>query len=185
MQDYTDYGTYGGRVMDFDKSRVFTVLNAEELNVGTRVLVADNLDVLKQKVNAYDKEDDEHEATEPATIVKILDEDKCKRFKVRFDEVDREYEYALVYVIPCTERPFHNLAELVDYWDIHYQKEKRPPFTLPFIWVVNQATNEHVLITGFHKERNLVHITGDWVTLDFMFNVYKFEDGRPFGVVIK
>ena len=40
--------------MEFDKNRVFTALNADELKVGSRVIVADTLEVLKlnlQKVN--------------------------------------------------------------------------------------------------------------------------------------
>lgn len=170
--------------MTFSKGNVFTALDAENVKPGTRVLVADNLDALKQKVNVYDKEDDRHEATEPATVIDIQDECMCKRFKVHFDGVDRDYEYALVYVIPQTERPFNGLVELVDYWDVHYQAGKRPPYTLPFIWVVSDR-GTHLLITGFRKEDNTVEICKEWHSLQYMFDNFTFEDGRPFGVVIK
>lgn len=36
--------------MEFDKSRVYTALNADELKVGSKVCVADNIYVLKNKV---------------------------------------------------------------------------------------------------------------------------------------
>lgn len=36
--------------MEFDKSRVYTALNADELKVGSRVIVADTLSGLKQAV---------------------------------------------------------------------------------------------------------------------------------------
>lgn len=170
--------------MDFDRSKVFTALSAEELNVGTRVLVADNMDVLKQKVKAYDKEDDRHEATEPATVTEILPECYTNRFKVKYDDIDREYKYSLAYVLPSMDRPFNDLSELITFWDRYLQKEKRPPFTLPFIWVVSDR-GTHLLITGFRKEDNTVEIGKEWHSLQYMFDNFKFEDGRPFGVVIK
>ena len=167
--------------MNFDKSRVFTALNAEELNVGTRVLVADTMDELKHKVSAYENE---HEIAEPATVIGIHAECMCKRFRVKFDEIDREYEYALAYVIPCMERPFNDLFELITYWDRFFQKEKRPPYTLPFIWVVSDK-GTHLLITGFRKEDNTVEIGKEWHSLQYMFDNFTFEDGRPFGVMIR
>ena len=44
--------------MEFDKSRVFTTVNADELKVGSKVIVADNLASLKRRVAVYynDKE---------------------------------------------------------------------------------------------------------------------------------
>jgi len=167
--------------MDFDKSRVFTALNAEELNVGTRVLAADTMDELKHKVSAYDNK---QEIAEPATIVGIHAECMRNRFRVKYDEIDREYEYALAYVIPCMERPFNDLSELITFWDRYLQKEKRPPFTLPFIWVASDR-GTHLLITGFRKEDNTVEIGKEWHSLEYMFDNFTFEDGRPFGVMIK
>ena len=88
-------------------------------------------------------------------------------------------------MLPSMDRAFNDLSELITFWDRYLQKEKRPPFTLPFIWVVNKVTGEHSLITGFKKEGNTVWINDGWYNLDFMYKVYNFEDGRPFGVVIK
>lgn len=171
--------------MTFSKGNVFTALDAENVKPGTRVLVANNLNALKQKVNAYDKEDARHEATEPATVIDIQDESMCNRFRVKFDGIDdRDYEYALVYVIPYIERPFNDLAELIDCWDVHYQDKKRPPYTLPFIWVVSDR-GTHLLITGFRKEDNTVEVGGKWHSLEYMFDNFTFEDGKQFGVVIK
>lgn len=168
--------------MTFSKENVFTALDAENVKPGTRVLVANNLDELKHKVNAYGLK---NEIAEPATVIDIQDECMSNRFRVLYDGIDREYEYALVYVIPQTERPFKDLAELVDFWDAHLQKDKRPPFTLPFIWVMDINRNTHMLITGFRKSDESVKIGGHWYNLQYMFDNFTFEDGRPFGVVIK
>ena len=170
--------------MTFSKGNVFTALDADNVKPGTRVLTGNTIDILRQKVNAYDKEDENHEATEPATVVRILDETEGKRFEVRHDEIDHTDTYAMVYVIPCTARPFNGLVELVDYWDKHYQSHKRPWLTLPFIWVVSDM-GTHLLITGFRKEDNSVEVGKEWHSLQYMFNNFTFEDGKQFGVVIK
>ena len=62
------------------------------------------------------------------------------------------------------------------------QKERRPPFTLPFIWTVSEGA--HLLITGFSKNQNSVLVGKEWHSLEYMFDNFTFEDGRPFGVVI-
>lgn len=170
--------------MDFDKSRVYSALNADELTPGTRVLTGNTIDLLRQKVNAYDREDENHEATEPATLERILGETEAKRFEVRHDEIDHTDTYAFVYVIPCTARPFNDLKELIQHWDRHYQSHKRPWYTLPFIWVVS-SRGTHLLITGFRKEDNTVEIGKEWHSLQYMFDNFTFEDGRPFGVMIR
>ena len=41
--------------MEFDKSRVYTIVNADELKVGSKVIVADSLGLLKRLVELSDK----------------------------------------------------------------------------------------------------------------------------------
>lgn len=43
--------------MKFDKSKVYTALNADELKIGSKVIVADNLASIKKKVAAYNGND--------------------------------------------------------------------------------------------------------------------------------
>ena len=61
--------------MEFDKSRVYTALNADELKVGSKVIVADNIANLKERVAEYDE--DRH-ATK---IISIDDEHSQLRFE--------------------------------------------------------------------------------------------------------
>ena len=58
--------------MEFDKSKVYTALNADELKVGSKVIVANNMESLKCKV------DDESDITE---VVEIFGENCERRFK--------------------------------------------------------------------------------------------------------
>lgn len=57
--------------MEFDVARVYTAVNADELKVGSKVIVADNLADLKAKVE---------QDTKPATLQGIEPDDRLYRF---------------------------------------------------------------------------------------------------------
>ena len=75
--------------MEFDKSRVYTIVNADELKVGSKVIVADSLGLLKRLVELSDK-------ANIHKLTKICDCNAQHRFKV-----DNGYdcEYALCYLL--------------------------------------------------------------------------------------
>lgn len=73
--------------MDFDKSRVYTALNADEVKVGSKVVCANTIKDLKRKVA-------ENEITE---IKGIKDDCYENRFSAWFD--DDLLGYALAYLI--------------------------------------------------------------------------------------
>ena len=68
--------------MEFDKSKVYTALNAEELKVGYKCIFANNIDSLKCKVE---------EGTDIRPIVQILNDAYERRFKT---DVPGEYPFA-------------------------------------------------------------------------------------------
>ena len=70
--------------MEFDKSRVYTALNAEELKIGSKVVVADTLRDLKERV----------EGGYVQTLTNIRDDDCINRF-----EVDSSSIYSIAYLI--------------------------------------------------------------------------------------
>ena len=71
--------------MEFDKSRVYTVLNADELKVGSKVIVGDNLLELKECVL-------KHKLSK--MIKKVEPEDSEHRFLC-----DDSFHYALAYLV--------------------------------------------------------------------------------------
>ena len=71
--------------MLFDKSRVYTMLNADELKVGSKVIVADSLCTLKARVEHLKTKDDEENLI--TTITEIRDEYYEQRF------VDKGHDY--------------------------------------------------------------------------------------------
>lgn len=84
--------------MKFDKSRVYTALNAGELPIGSKVIVADNLESLKKKVAAFY---DENAIAYITEVCDIISENCEKRFKI----VERYYDrclysyYELAYLV--------------------------------------------------------------------------------------
>lgn len=71
--------------MEFDKSRVYTALNADELKVGSKVIVADNVRDLKDAVKDEDVCILQHIAVENSTF--------------RFVSADNGESYALAYLV--------------------------------------------------------------------------------------
>lgn len=71
--------------MEFDKSRVYTALNADELKVGSKIIVADNMKYLKEAVEAADVCILQNIATEYSTF--------------RFIAEDNGEAYALAYLV--------------------------------------------------------------------------------------
>ena len=71
--------------MNFDKSRVYTALNAEELKVGSKVIVADSLLELKENISNL-------------RLIKIFEEFKLERGGHKF-LCDDGFTYHLAYLV--------------------------------------------------------------------------------------
>jgi len=83
--------------MEFDKSRVFTALNADELKVGSKVICADSMGQLKAKV---------HEGEGIATLTNVAG-DYCL---YRFETYDAAY--ILAYLIEPPEEKKLKVSDL-------------------------------------------------------------------------
>ena len=81
--------------MEFDKSRVYSALNADELEVGSTVIVADSLQGLKDRVNKSASDEDYI-----SRIGSILPETAIHRFKTLWGG-----EYPLAYLISPPKEP--------------------------------------------------------------------------------
>ena len=76
--------------MEFDKSRIFTTLNADELKIGSKVIVSDNLSKLKEYV---------HSNANICTLKNIEDESCIYRFGIEGNN------FILAYLIEEPEGP--------------------------------------------------------------------------------
>jgi len=99
--------------MEFDKSKVYTALNADELEPGDVVFVADTLAELKQTHTAW-------------TIERILDESIQYRFSL---ELNSELN-----VSPFTDMPRFELAYLIAKHDDPYKEFKKAQAEGKEVW---------------------------------------------------
>lgn len=76
--------------MEFDRSKVYTALNADELKIGSKVFVADNLATLKEYVDSE---------RSMATIKHIANDSQEHRFIVQFDSDPNTCAWSFVYFI--------------------------------------------------------------------------------------
>ena len=82
--------------MEFDKDKVFTALNADELKIGSKVIVAYSIGTLKERVVEYPKGGDTY-----VTVIKNIEIEKCEnRFETSVSINDSIAKcYPLAYLI--------------------------------------------------------------------------------------
>lgn len=142
--------------MEFNKAKVFTALNANEVKVGSRGFFAHNISDLKKKVN---------EGHELLTLVKIYGEKSATRFSISSIS-----SYALFYLVGEPEekkyRPYLNTTEI-------------PNGAL--LKTVACGDNTRLLITAVEDERVYLGPHG-WVDLYDLYKHYTWPNGTPCGV---
>ena len=158
--------------MEFDKSRVYTVLNADKLEVGSMVIVADTLKTLKEKVTHFDYEG------MVRRLIKINDESKAYRFAINEDEV-----YALAYFVSPSEskktpkyKPFSNSETAYKTIAAHgrWLKMKGGGYLTIAGINIERENNEEILVGRF------------WHSAQDVFDACVFaDDGSPVGEKIE
>ena len=165
--------------MEFDKSKSYTALNADEVKIGSKGYFADNLKALKEAV-----EQERYENYEE--IAEILDEDYESRFLMKGD---CKYRFTLFYLAEEPQekkfRPYKDTDEMIDHFCRHFElipQVHRPPL----IWIkAKEVPESKYLITRFSEY--------DKVTITFERSVYAtnlrvlsedftYLDGSPCGI---
>lgn len=159
--------------MKFDKSKVYTVANAEDLPVRSFCVFADTMKELQQRVNR---------GCEVHELEDILDQGKEERF-VANDGV----HYALAYFVECLGAQLYRAFENV--------KEAMYAINAHGGWVKNRA-GVLLLVTGYvpdvpgelfaEPSDDTIRIADRWVSLKYLYLNYCFnDDGSPCGELIE
>lgn len=142
--------------MKFDKTRVYSICNADEVKVGSKGFFADNISDLKKKVN---------EGHELLTLVKIYGEKSATRFSI-----SPISSYILFYLVEEPKekiyRPYDDTAEM-------------PNGAILDIVVSRDGTR--LLITAAEDKRVYLGPQG-WVDLHNLYKYYTWPNGTPCGV---
>lgn len=142
--------------MKFDKTRVYSPCNADEVKVGSKGFFADNISELKKKVN---------EGHELLTLVKIYGEKSATRFSISTIS-----SYILFYLVEEPEekkyRPYDDTAEMLDG---------------AMLDIVVSRDGTRLLITAAEDKRVYLGPQG-WVDLFDLYKYYTWPNGTPCGV---
>ena len=151
--------------MEFDKSRVYTAVNADELPIGSKCIFADTVKALRKKVQA----DDYAQYVQP--FIRLHD----NGYDVQF--LAGCYTYAYAYLIePPAEpkyKPFSSVEKAMETIIQHGG------------WVKDKKSNSQYLLIGIG--RNAVYL-GDGYARGFndMFSDFVFaDDGSPCGELVE
>lgn len=166
--------------MEFDKSKVYTLLTADEVKVGSKGYFAHSLGVLKTAVLREDNE-------MFGEIIKILDDTAPCRFGIKDDEFIYD-EYALFYLVEEPKengfRPYKNVDEMIDHFCSHF-KQVPQAHQMPLIWIKSKTTGFRHLITDYsnNSERCRCIWIGSF-SLNFkdLSDKYIYLDDTPCGV---
>ena len=155
--------------MEFDKSKVYTTLNAYKLRIGSKCIFADTLGALSAKVQRKEYKDF-------ITILKRIYDDG---FYNRFDTGDDLFCFA--YLIepplkPMKYKPFESVEKAMDAIKKHGG------------WVKDEGTGCTFLVLGYgiHKEDFSIYIKSEWTSLEDLFLDYVFaDDDSPCGELVE
>ena len=119
--------------MEFDKSRVYTALNADELPIGSRCVFADTIHDLRKKV--------ESDSVQRSVYVlrSICDSSKMERF-----EEDDNAVFLLAYLIEPPAEP--------KYLPFASNKKAMEAIMKHGGWVKDKKNNVQLLVVGFDDD---------------------------------
>lgn len=153
--------------MEFDKSRVFSAVNADELPIGSKCIFADTLGALSAKVQSEEYKDF-------ITILKRIYNDG---FYNRFDTGDDLFCFA--YLIESSSKPMYKQFESVEKaMEAIWQHDR---------WIRDTSHNIF-LVSGYSAEFVEVsdHLGDYWKSLSDLFHYYVFDDdGSPCGELVE
>lgn len=165
--------------MEFDKSKIFTAVNADEIEIGSIGCFANDLQSLSERVT----EGLVHKVTE---IKPITSE---RRFVSDFNSRCVS-DCSLFYLVeePTKYRPYENTDEMIEDFKKRAKKHYNAnffkcPMFYPFIWLKSKENGDKPLCTYFGVSNVLVGMK--YFSLETLFKKYTYLDGSPCGKEIK
>ena len=146
--------------MKFDKSRVYTALNANELKIGSKCIFADSIQDLRRKVQGEDAE----------ALTGLYDDDSIERFKT--DCCTYIYAYLIEPPAEPKYEPFESIKEAMDAIRAHGG------------WVKDTISNRCYAIVAYDEAT--VETEQDTFGVDALFDGFVFaDDGSPCGELVE
>lgn len=149
--------------MEFDKSKVYTAVNADELKVGSKVYVSDNIYYLRECVE---------DNFESCILARVMSEKEPKRFCI--DKSNEKWQ--LVYLIePPAEhkyKPFESIDKAMEAIKKHGG------------WIKKKSNRYQYIVIA--KSSFSLRLFDGWFTLEEIFYDYIFaDDDSPCGELVE
>ena len=172
--------------MEFDISRVYTMLTADEVKEGSKGYFADSLVNLKTRVENEDK-------LAYGELTRIHDKDCLYRFRID-NIVDEAFFYRVEEFTENKFRPYSNPDEMIEDFKKRYNSYdvwsgKDNPMYNPMIWIKSKATGFRHLITDYGDDDNCGHCNKIciWIgtlpiKLKELYENYTYLDDTPCGI---
>ena len=155
--------------MEFDKSRVYTAVNADELQIGSKCIFADTVRGLRRKV------EEEGDANRVETFYRLHNNGADNLF------VGNNYAYCYAYLIEPPAEPKYKPFESVD--------KAREVINKHGGWVSHRDCKNYFFITGYlpHLNEGIGICIGlVWHTLQELYDNFIFaDDGSPCGELVE
>ena len=146
--------------MEFDKSRIYTAVNADELPIGSKCVFADTIQGLKERKYID-------------TLVGIADERRVCRFA---SEHGSDWKYALAYLVKPPAEPKYKPFESVDKAMDAIKKHGG--------WLERKSDGLQGIVVA--KSRDRIKAVQCWYRLGDMFESLVFaDDGSPCGELVE
>lgn len=166
--------------MEFDKSKVYTALNADEVKNGSRGYFADTINGLRDMV--------EQESRLQYGAVRIRGDYELYRFHFKCKDEDRDlYDYNLFYLVeePKKEefrsynRSYNDVNEMIE--DFEKRFHLLPQIhQLPIIWIKNKDNGQKSFILDYSK--TIVTTSTRTMSMEYLFEHYVYLDDSPCGI---
>ena len=154
--------------MKFDKSRVYTAVNAEELPIGSKCIFADTLGALSAKVKSKEYKDF------IISLKRIYNDGSYDRFDNGYDL------FCFAYLIePPAElkyKPFESVEKAMDAIKKHGG------------WVNDVEAHRALLVHAYEKNDsvNKLMVGFSWISLQDLYEIFVFDDdGSPCGELVE
>lgn len=173
--------------MKFDKSKVFTALNADELKVGSKGYFTDNIESLELVVQSEDY-----------LAFGELEKIQKPNMSYRFGMKESDKSFNLFYLVKEPQekkfRPYSNPDEMIEDFKRRYNayggwSGKDNPMYNPMIWVKSKTTGFRHLVTDYGDDDNCDYCNRSciWIgsfSLVFkeLLDDYTYLDGTPCGI---
>lgn len=161
-----------------DTSKIYTAINADELKPGDKVIVADTMTDLRNRV-------EENNSNYTREIMRIGLENTIARFVVTsLCDTEGKVCYSLAYLVEHAKeekkgRPYENCAEMIaDYkkrFNVNCTDIERPS-----IWIKSKESGIEYLINVFAEA--IISFAYYSRSLDVIFEHYTYLDGTPCGM---